>query len=263
MIKDLYQKQWRFLTESFKSGRLAHSYLLAGARELNKEAIALEFAKYINCLNSSEEFSCQQCLPCQQIREERFIDLKIVKEDLSVKQMKEIKNNLIYPPYQSSFRVIIINKADQIREDAASVLLKTLEEPQKGNVFFLLADNYFQVLPTIRSRCQILKFNPLAQKRKKTLEKRKLIYADFWQNLSQKSLIEKFGFVKNLPEREYLIFLEEGIEIFREFIYQEKKDPYSLRETAVILKNLKKVYFLLQKTNINPRLSLENLLLNT
>jgi DNA polymerase III gamma/tau subunit len=174
--------------------------------------------------------------------------------------MRELKNELIYPPYQAELRFLIINNTEQIKEDAASVLLKTLEEPRKKNVFFLLADSIFQVLPTIKSRCQILKFNPILKENNKEEE---FVFGDFLSKLKNKTLIEKFSFIKNLDEEKYFAFLEEAIKFFQRKIREDSFRDYSKKELVVVLKNLKKAYSLINKTNTNPRLALENTLLNT
>jgi hypothetical protein len=266
MKKDLvfnnFKRQWNFLIAGYKTNRLAHSYLLAGPRNVDKKRFVLEFVKYLNCLERKEEEPCLICRNCLQIESNNFIDLKIIEEDLSVRQMKQLKKELIYPPYQAEFRIIIINKTDQIKEDAASVVLKTLEEPNKRNIFFLLADNIFQVLPTIKSRCQVLKFNP-SLRQKQIQDQINSDYQKIFLDFKKKSLIEKFSLVKNLKEEEYFPFLEAGIIFFQNKFKKQDFNDYSKEEVITILRNFKKIYFLLQRTNINPRLTLEMLVLNS
>lgn len=254
-----YKKQKKFLEQSFLNKKLAHSYILSGPKEVNKMEFILEFVKFVNCTNQKEYSFCGICDNCLKIGQNKFIDLIIVN-DLSIDKIKQAKNELIYPPYQADYRIVILNNTEQIRDDAASFLLKTLEEPKKRNLFFLLTNNLFQVLPTIKSRCQILKFNPIPRSR---TQKTEFIFKDFFINLKKKTLIEKFSFIKNLKEEEHLNFVEESIIFFHNKIFTGSFKDYSKNEYLIILKNFKKAYFLINKTNTNSRLVLENILLNT
>ncbi|MDP2820838.1 MAG: hypothetical protein Q8O39_01360 [bacterium] len=255
-----YDRQNKFLVESFKSNKLAHSYILVGPKSVDKKEFAVNFVKFANCQNPSQFFPCDKCDNCLKINKGSFIDFKIIEEDLSIAKMRELKNELIFPPYQADLRFLIINNAEQIKEDAASVLLKTLEEPRKRNVFFLLANSVYQVLPTIKSRCQILKFNPFLKEAK---EKEEFIFGDFLSKLKSKTIIEKFSFVKNLEEEKYFSFLEEAIKFFQGKVRDDSFRDYSKKELVIILKNFKKAHSLINKTNANQRLALENTLLNT
>jgi len=254
-----YKKQKKFLEQSFINKKLAHSYILSGPREVNKMEFILKFVKFINCMNENEYSFCGTCDNCLKIEQNKFIDL-VIKDDLSMDRIREIKNELIYPPYKADYRIIILNNTEQIRDDAASFLLKTLEEPKKRNLFFLLTNNLFQLLPTIKSRCQILKFNPVPRSKAGA---RKFIFKDFFVDLKKKTIIEKFSFIKNLKEEDHLNFTEEAIFFFHDKIFTSLSKDYSKNEYLIILKNFKKAYFLINKTNTNSRLILENILLNT
>jgi len=257
-----FKRQWELLVAGHKSNRLAHSYLLAGPKGVGKKKFVLEFAKYLNCLEKKGERACSNCRHCLEIDNNTFIDLKIVEGDFSIEKMKRLKQELIYPPYQAEYRIVLINGVDQIREDAASVFLKTLEEPNKRNIFFLLAENIFQVLPTIKSRCQVLKFYSFSREKELQAEMDPKFQKAF-SGLKKMNLIEKFNLVKNLPEEEELVFLETGMVFFKKKFKERDFSDYSKEEIIKILKNFKKIHFLLQKTNVNPRLALEVLLLNT
>jgi DNA polymerase III delta prime subunit len=255
-----YERQNKFLVESFKSNKLAHSYILVGPKSIDKKEFAVNFIKFVNCQHPGQFLPCDKCDNCLKINKGSFIDFKIIEEDLSIAKIRELKNELIFPPYQAEFRFLIVNNAEQIKEDAASVLLKTLEEPKKRNVFFLLANSIYQVLPTIKSRCQVLKFTPFLKEQK---GKEEYVFEDFLSKLKNKTIIEKFSFVKNLEEEKYFDFLEEAIKFFQNKVRDDSFRDYSKKEMVVILKNFKKTHSLINKTNTNPRLALENTLLNT
>ena len=151
-----HQKQWNFLKKKFESNNLSHAYLFAGTDQLGKKSLAKEFVRLINCLPVETE-------------PENYPDVLIInqknnKQEIEISQIREVLNFLSYKPYYSYFKAVIIDGAEKMNLEAQNCLLKTLEEP-KGKVILILISSHPEILySTIRSRCQIIKFNNVSQK---------------------------------------------------------------------------------------------------
>ena len=144
-----HQKQWQYLKRSAESDRLAHAYLFYGPAKIGKKTLALEFAKLLGAPT----------------------DLALVEPEASadegekavihILQIRELKSKLFLSAIDSGYKVAIIDEAPAMTADAQSALLKLLEEPKGKTILILLAQNLNQLLPTIVSRCQPLRFDLL------------------------------------------------------------------------------------------------------
>ncbi len=127
--------------------------------------MALQFAKVLNCLGEAEAGdSCDNCLPCRKIDQHIHPDVLLIEPEgqtLKVDQVREIRKDLSYRPYEGRRRVLIIGASDRMAPNMSNTLLKTLEEPPLHTVIILLANHPRLMLPTILSRCQTLRFDPL------------------------------------------------------------------------------------------------------
>ncbi|MGE5191651.1 MAG: DNA polymerase III subunit delta' [Deltaproteobacteria bacterium] len=166
------------LRASGAQGRLAHAYAFVGSSGIGKKRFAVELAKCLLCENhtDAELESCGQCPSCRQIDAGTHPDLLAVgllegKRELLIHQFigegeTRGKEGLCYDislkPMSGRRRVAIIDDADCLRVESANALLKTLEEPPPNSVLILIATSADLLLPTIRSRCQILAFQPLS-----------------------------------------------------------------------------------------------------
>jgi DNA polymerase III subunit delta' len=154
-------------------GTMRHAYLFAGPPGIGRRTLALRFAQALNCKNPIEPgVPCRQCRDCKQIEAMQHIDLHIVQAvddegkpriggTLKVDQIREVRRLLTYKPYQSSARVALFLRFGEANDSAANALLKTLEEAPSYAVLILTADNPEQLLPTIVSRCEVLRLRPL------------------------------------------------------------------------------------------------------
>ncbi|MEO0072169.1 MAG: hypothetical protein ABIK10_01835 [candidate division WOR-3 bacterium] len=214
--------------------------LFIGPTGVGKRTTALNFAQVINCPDSSD-VEKNECVRCQQIKNLSCFDVKLyfpvpqrrsspendspddaltfITENLMSYRLGEtrptlsktnyhplsvihhIKNEMAYRPVVCRYKVVIILDVHKIRQESANALLKILEEPQKDTVFILTADRVTQVLPTIRSRCQLIFFRKLIPSEiKNYLIDQKNI------NENQAELASKFA---NGRIRNALIFLSE------------------------------------------------------
>ncbi len=168
-----HKKQWNFLKTKFLENQLSHAYLFTGEKQLGKRTLAKEFVKMINCLSSQilksktwEDEPCQKCINCQMIEKGSFPDLMDVKseegQELQISKIREIQNFLSYKSYYSStFKAVIVDDAEKMNQEAQSCFLKTLEEPKGKTLLILISSRPEMLLPTIFSRCQIIKFFPV------------------------------------------------------------------------------------------------------
>lgn len=142
-----HTNQKLFLDNSLKNNKLAHAYLFCGPSQVGKRTLALEFANQI--LGSSEESKINPDLI--------FVDGQTAK----IEQMRELLANLSLAPYQYEKKVVIIDNFENIGPEAATSILKTLEEPNASSILILIAQNRQSILPTIVSRCQVIYFSRL------------------------------------------------------------------------------------------------------
>src|SRR5258708_25846318 len=160
------------------SGRLAHAYAFVGPSGIGKKRFAFELAKCLLCENNvdADLDSCAECSSCRQIAAHTHPDLLEVslpegKSELPLKLFigeddtrgKEgLCHDLSLKPMSGRRRVAIIDDAEWMNEAGANSLLKTLEEPPPESVLILIASSSDRLLATIRSRCQVVTFQPLS-----------------------------------------------------------------------------------------------------
>ena len=144
-----------------------HAYLLAGAPGVGRRTLALRFAQALNCKQPIESgIPCGICRDCKQIEAMQHPDLTIVQAEmeggtLKVDQVREARRSLTLKPYQSKYRVALFLRFQEANENASNALLKTLEEAPSYAVLILTADQAEGLLPTISSRCEVLRLQPL------------------------------------------------------------------------------------------------------
>ncbi|MCK4592251.1 hypothetical protein KAT63_02285 [Candidatus Parcubacteria bacterium] len=167
------------LERSYKLGKLSHAYLFDGPEHIGKKTLALAFCKLILQNGSTREYEANNI--------EENPDLVILRPDedkkqIIIEQIRELQKKISLFPYSAKYKVAIIEQADMMSKSAANSILKTLEEPSSTTILILLTSNSGNLLDTIKSRCQMLKFLPV---KRRTLK-------DFVKNkISDQSKIEK------------------------------------------------------------------------
>lgn len=156
----------KFLQRSCERDRTGHAYLFRGPAGVGKKTLAMSFAAYINCLEPSGGDVCGHCSSCSKYASGNHPDLQHIEPEgaaIKISQIRELKKNITYPPFEASYRVILIPDvhATMRRKEVANSLLKILEEPPPQNIFILTGDEAGEILPTILSRCQIVPFYSL------------------------------------------------------------------------------------------------------
>lgn len=147
------------LKQTIKQNKVGHAYLFCGTRGTGKTSVAKIFAKTINCLNP-EEAPCNRCENC--VASDNNVNQDIIELDAAsnngVNDVREIIEQLKYVPFQSKYKVYIIDEVHMLSGSAFNALLKSLEEPPEYVVFILATTEPNKVLPTIISRCQRFDF---------------------------------------------------------------------------------------------------------
>jgi DNA polymerase-3 subunit delta' len=146
--------------------KVVNSYLFLGSEGIGKKVVALQFAKALNCLGGETEKgdACDHCTSCRKIDHALHPDVLLIEpigQGIKKEQVIQMQRELAYKPYEGKHRVCILTAADRMAHDIPNTLLKTLEEPPLHTVIILLANNSRFILPTILSRCQPIRFNPL------------------------------------------------------------------------------------------------------
>ncbi len=152
---------------------IRHAYLFCGPPGLGRRTLALHLAQALNCTKPlAPGVPCGLCRDCKQIDAMQHPDMNVIQAldgdnlpkeggTLKVDQIREVQRSLSLKPYQSKFRVALFLRFQEANDNAANALLKTLEEAPAHAILLLTADTPEQLLPTIISRCEILRLRPL------------------------------------------------------------------------------------------------------
>lgn len=157
------------IKEYFKSAlerhQVSHAYILTGEAGMGRKTLANAFAMALQC-EGGDAKACGACHSCRQFVSGNHPDVIYVRHEkpgtISVGDVREqIINNVDIRPYSSPYKIYIVDQAELLNVQAQNALLKTIEEPPEYVIIFLLTTNSEAFLPTILSRCTILKLKPL------------------------------------------------------------------------------------------------------
>lgn len=161
------EKAISILKNALLKNRIAHAYLFQGPRGVGKEFSALNFAKAINCLSSSKDGNCcDECESCRKIESGNHIDVSVItlpkgRQSIPIDQIRKLQSQAALKPYEAGYKVFCIRDAELMNDESQSALLKTLEEPPSRSILILTTSSPPNLLTTIISRCQAVKFSPL------------------------------------------------------------------------------------------------------
>lgn len=160
------------LSQALSKSQLSHAYLFYGPESIGKKLLAVEFTKALNCLAPGIEEACGTCNSCRKIEDRIHPDFFFVEPTkstptareavLKIDAIRELQKKLSFLPYQGKAKVAIIDQVEKMNPQACNAFLKTLEEPPSSTILILITSNIYQLLPTLISRCQGIKFNPLS-----------------------------------------------------------------------------------------------------
>ena len=152
------------LKNAVEQDRIAHAYLFCGTRGTGKTTMAKILSRAVNCLNPQNGNPCNECAVCKGILDGSNLDVVEIDaaSNNSVDNIREIRDEVMYTPSQSKYKVYIIDEVHMLSIGAFNALLKTLEEPP-NYVIFILATTEANKLPaTILSRCQRFDFKRIS-----------------------------------------------------------------------------------------------------
>jgi DNA polymerase-3 subunit delta' len=175
------------LARSVRRESLPPSLIFAGPSGIGKRLTATALAQALNCSNPRlstvdsppatgdqppatshqplEFDACGACAACTRIARGVHPDVLVIEPGdsgaIKIEQIRDMVDRAAYRPFEGKRRVVIIDEADALVVAAQNALLKTLEEPPSASVFILLTARPDVLLPTVRSRCPVLRFRPL------------------------------------------------------------------------------------------------------
>jgi len=176
----------QLLTTLLKKGTIPHALLFTGIDGAGKHNTAIAFAMACNCLGkgtaSKEQYAgnagnypdgssvsepCCICRSCRKILSHNHPDILHIEPTgaiIKIAQIRSLCHTLTMKPFEARLRVVVISRAQAMNPEAANALLKALEEPPASTMLILTAEQRSDLLPTIVSRCQQIRFNPISRK---------------------------------------------------------------------------------------------------
>ncbi len=147
----------RILQNQIEAGQVSHAYLFTGPPATGKRQAAVILAQAVNCTQNPKP--CGVCISCRQIETNAHPDVRYITPEggsIKLQPIKDLLAEAVLTPNEGLYRVFIIESAETMTREAANALLLILEEPPHFDLFILTAAA--PVIPTIESRCQVLRF---------------------------------------------------------------------------------------------------------
>ena len=167
------------LSAYLRAGTVPHALLFSGIEGVGKKTAALYLALACNCTQSPADVDnvtekppqtivkpCDQCKACRKIRSDSHPDVITVKPQgvvIKIEQIRSLCHTLALKPYEARCRVVIICDADAMNASSSNALLKVLEEPPQQTILVLVSTRPEDLLPTVVSRCQRIRFDTLSE----------------------------------------------------------------------------------------------------
>ena len=161
-----HEKVKEHMINAVEQKKPSHAYIITGPKLSGKKTIATTFAAALQCeAEDGAAKPCMQCRSCRKILSGNHPDIFFVEKSktaVSIDDIRtQIKDNIFIKPYESPYKIFIINEAEKMRSEAQNALLKSLEEPPEYVIMMLLCSSKEMMLPTILSRCVNLELRPV------------------------------------------------------------------------------------------------------
>src|SRR5579884_4131386 len=152
------------LENAIQNDRVAHAYIFSGARGVGKTTTARILAKALNCAKGPTPNPCNECASCREIAAGSSLDVLEIDaaSNRGIDQVRELRDMVRYAPVGGRYKVIILDEAHMLTDEASNALLKTIEEPPDKVVFVMATTEPEELVDTIRSRSQHFHFRALS-----------------------------------------------------------------------------------------------------
>jgi DNA polymerase-3 subunit gamma/tau len=156
----------RTLANAIQSNRVAHAYIFSGVRGVGKTTTARILAKALNCAKGPTTEPDNTCDSCREISAGTSLDVLEIDaaSNRGIDQIRELREMVRYAPATSRYKIVILDEAHQLTDEASNALLKTLEEPPERVIFILATTRSEDLVETIKSRAQLFQFRSLTFK---------------------------------------------------------------------------------------------------
>lgn len=164
-----HERPAALLQRSLVSGRVSNAYLFVGEEGIGKRTLALAFAQALVCERPEVQAergvyeACEHCASCRLSAAGHHPHLRVIApegEHIKIEQMRDLRHDASLTAFGGTRRAYVLLNAQAMTEEAANCILKTLEEPPPGVTLILVTENASGLLPTIVSRCQLLRLWP-------------------------------------------------------------------------------------------------------
>ncbi len=155
------------LKRALANNTLAHAYLFSGDVGIGKKLTALALAAAVNCQNRGPQGGCGVCPSCRKTASGGHPDIHLLVpdgEEIKIDQIRQIQESLSLRPFEGTKKTLIVDFAESMNRPSSNAFLKTLEEPPGDALIILITSIPQSLLPTIRSRCQEIRFQPLPRR---------------------------------------------------------------------------------------------------
>ena len=162
------EKVKEYLNSTIENKNISHSFIFVGKPGIGKKQFAHQYAEMIMCLQDGKcdgnFVKCDSCIKFEGNANPDYAEITPDGKTLKIEQIRNLQARIVEKPITSRRKVYVIDDADLMSEESQNCLLKTLEEPPEYAVIILIVSNESRILPTIKSRCVIIKFQPLTSK---------------------------------------------------------------------------------------------------
>ncbi|CDF11773.1 dNA polymerase III delta prime subunit [Mycoplasma sp. CAG:776] len=234
----LFNNNLTEIYNKYREGKLAHAYLI---ETNNPQRLLEDLKKLIQAINCPAEFSekCQACNLCNLIAKDNLPSLITIEPDgTSIKkaQIEALKLSFETKPIYSKYNVYIIKNAEKLNSSSANAMLKFVEEPTEGILGFFITNNKDVIIPTIKSRCQIIvvtyENNNLLEKLNITsdeLESYKQLIKDYLKKIKTNEFINNKDFIlsKYKERSEIDIMFKIMFEVYYNIFLKSLNKPYN------------------------------------
>ncbi len=220
-----HQKKLEFLLQALAAEHLPQTFLFVGPQGVGKKLSAIGMAQALLCEKKTTACGeCSSCLRVEHLHHESLLLVEPEKNIIKIEQAREVLNFLSLKSL-SPRRVIIFDHAEALNPQAANSLLKALEEPSPDTYFFLIAPSSSHVLPTIRSRSQIITFQSLTSE-----EMRQKVRAEEWMLRAAQGSFQKLAAMNDVSEKEArqsaIFILQKSVQNPKALVETEIKDVF-------------------------------------